>query len=83
MTDGNQSTYWESAGSTFPQGVQTDLGAVTRVDQVVLKLPAAWESRSQPQAATPSTRSPASASGRTRCRRRGRGRRPVRSPSTT
>ncbi|MGI5445931.1 discoidin domain-containing protein [Streptomyces sp. CA-243310] len=46
-TDGNQSTYWESAGGTFPQWVQTDLGATTRVDQVVLKLPAAWESRSQ------------------------------------
>ncbi|MFJ5807964.1 discoidin domain-containing protein [Streptomyces sp. NPDC093093] len=46
-TDGNQSTYWESAGGTFPQWVQTDLGATTRIDQVVLKLPAAWESRSQ------------------------------------
>ncbi|MFD9336586.1 discoidin domain-containing protein [Streptomyces sp. NPDC060028] len=47
VTDGNQTTYWESAGSTFPQWVQTDLGAATRVDQVVLKLPAAWESRNQ------------------------------------
>lgn len=47
VTDGSQSTYWESAGSAFPQWVQTDLGAVTRIDQVVLKLPAAWESRSQ------------------------------------
>ncbi|MEV6572274.1 discoidin domain-containing protein [Streptomyces sp. NPDC051577] len=47
VTDGNQSTYWESAGGTFPQWVQTDLGATTRIDQVVLKLPAAWESRSQ------------------------------------
>ncbi|MEU9799356.1 discoidin domain-containing protein [Streptomyces sp. NPDC051000] len=47
VTDGNQSTYWESAGGTFPQWVQTDLGAATRIDQVVLKLPAAWESRSQ------------------------------------
>ncbi|MEU9233217.1 galactose-binding domain-containing protein [Streptomyces subrutilus] len=47
VTDGDQSTYWESAGGTFPQWVQTDLGATTRVDQVVLKLPAAWESRSQ------------------------------------
>lgn len=46
-TDGDQSTYWESAGAAFPQWVQTDLGAVTRVDQVVLKLPAAWESRTQ------------------------------------
>ncbi|MER5869460.1 discoidin domain-containing protein [Streptomyces sp. NPDC002044] len=47
VTDGNQSTYWESAGGTLPQWVQTDLGATTRVDQVVLRLPAAWESRSQ------------------------------------
>ncbi|MFD3806676.1 discoidin domain-containing protein [Streptomyces sp. NPDC058619] len=47
VTDGNQSTYWESAGGALPQWVQTDLGATTRVDQVVLKLPAAWESRSQ------------------------------------
>ncbi|GHI86955.1 discoidin domain-containing protein [Streptomyces xanthophaeus] len=47
VTDGNQSTYWESAGSAFPQWVQTDLGATTRIDQVVLKLPASWESRSQ------------------------------------
>ncbi|MDJ0381946.1 discoidin domain-containing protein [Streptomyces sp. G-G2] len=47
ITDGNQSTYWESAGSTFPQWVQTDLGATTRVDEVVLKLPAAWENRNQ------------------------------------
>ncbi|MER5732222.1 discoidin domain-containing protein [Streptomyces sp. NPDC002138] len=47
ITDGNQSTYWESAGATFPQWVQTDLGATTRVDEVVLKLPAAWESRDQ------------------------------------
>ncbi|MFJ9079304.1 discoidin domain-containing protein [Streptomyces sp. NPDC102278] len=47
VTDGNQSTYWESAGGTFPQWVQTDLGVTTRIDQVVLKLPAAWESRSQ------------------------------------
>ncbi|MFD3539931.1 discoidin domain-containing protein [Streptomyces sp. NPDC058662] len=46
-TDGNQSSYWESAGGSLPQWVQTDLGATTRVDQVVLKLPAAWESRNQ------------------------------------
>ncbi|MFD3774611.1 discoidin domain-containing protein [Streptomyces sp. NPDC058612] len=47
VTDRNQSTYWESAGGTLPQWVQTDLGSTTRVDQVVLRLPAAWESRSQ------------------------------------
>ncbi|WP_405934018.1 discoidin domain-containing protein [Streptomyces longwoodensis] len=47
ITDGNQGTYWESAGSGLPQWVQTDLGATERVDEVVLKLPAGWESRDQ------------------------------------
>ncbi|MGW8363481.1 discoidin domain-containing protein [Streptomyces wedmorensis] len=47
ITDGNQGTYWQSAGSTLPQWVQVDLGATTRVDEVVLKLPASWESRNQ------------------------------------
>ncbi|MER5889125.1 discoidin domain-containing protein [Streptomyces sp. NPDC001941] len=46
VTDGNQGTYWESSGA-LPQWVQADLGASTRVDEVVLKLPSAWESRSQ------------------------------------
>ncbi|MEU6025884.1 discoidin domain-containing protein [Streptomyces tauricus] len=47
ITDGNQGTYWQSAGSTFPQWIRTDLGTTARVDEVVLKLPAGWESRSQ------------------------------------
>ncbi|WP_190217947.1 discoidin domain-containing protein [Streptomyces griseosporeus] len=47
ITDGNQGTYWESAGSAFPQWVQADLGTTERVDEVVLKLPAGWESRTQ------------------------------------
>ncbi|MGW5668768.1 discoidin domain-containing protein [Micromonospora sp. NPDC003776] len=47
LTDGNAGTYWESAGSAFPQWAQVDLGAAVPVDQVVLKLPATWESRSQ------------------------------------
>ncbi|MEU1040730.1 discoidin domain-containing protein [Streptomyces sp. NPDC005907] len=46
-TDGNASTYWESSGSGFPQWVQADLGTPTRIDEVVLKLPASWESRNQ------------------------------------
>ncbi|MEV0986221.1 discoidin domain-containing protein [Streptomyces sp. NPDC049949] len=46
-TDGDQSTYWESGGGALPQWVQTDLGAAARIDQVVLKLPEAWESRNQ------------------------------------
>ncbi len=47
VTDGNQGTYWQSSGSSLPQWVQTDLGTSTRVDEVVLKLPAGWESRNQ------------------------------------
>ncbi|MFI9122066.1 discoidin domain-containing protein [Streptomyces bikiniensis] len=47
ITDGDQGTYWQSAGSALPQWVQTDLGATTRVDEVVLKLPAGWEGRTQ------------------------------------
>ncbi|MCK1822223.1 discoidin domain-containing protein [Streptomyces sp. XM83C] len=47
ITDGDQGTYWESAGGAFPQWVQADLGSTRRIDEVVLKLPAAWESRTQ------------------------------------
>ncbi|MBK3595714.1 MULTISPECIES: discoidin domain-containing protein [Streptomyces] len=47
VTDGSQSTYWEGAGSSLPQWVQTDLGAAARVDAVTLKLPAGWKSRRQ------------------------------------
>jgi hypothetical protein len=45
--DGNPATYWESAGGTFPQWVQVDLGSVRTVDRVVLRLPAGWEARTQ------------------------------------
>ncbi|MET7326394.1 discoidin domain-containing protein [Streptomyces sp. NPDC005549] len=47
ITDGNQGTYWQSGGGSLPQWVQTDLGATERIDEVVLKLPAGWESREQ------------------------------------
>lgn len=47
IADGEQSTYWEGSGSSLPQWVQSDLGKVTRIDQVTLKLPADWKSRSQ------------------------------------
>ncbi|MET7616723.1 discoidin domain-containing protein [Streptomyces sp. NPDC005408] len=47
ITDGNQATYWQSDGTSFPQWVQTDLGSTSRIDEVVLKLPAGWESRQQ------------------------------------
>ncbi|MEH0935802.1 discoidin domain-containing protein [Micromonospora psammae] len=46
LTDGNQGSYWESSGA-LPQWAQVDLGASRSIDQVVLKLPAAWEARTQ------------------------------------
>jgi hypothetical protein len=47
INDGNQGTYWESTNGVFPQWAQVDLGQSTAVDQVVLKLPSSWESRTQ------------------------------------
>ncbi|MGW3188360.1 CARDB domain-containing protein [Streptomyces ardesiacus] len=46
-TDGQQATYWEGPAGTFPEWLQVDLGTARGVDRVVLKLPAAWESRTQ------------------------------------
>jgi chitodextrinase len=45
--DGDQNTYWESANNAFPQWFQVDLGAVTTVGSVVMKLPASWGARTQ------------------------------------
>ncbi|MDX6257375.1 MAG: hypothetical protein QOJ11_3709 [Frankiales bacterium] len=47
VTDGNQSTYWESNNNVFPQWVQVDLGAGQSVARVVLKLPPSWGQRTQ------------------------------------
>ncbi|MFH0174274.1 discoidin domain-containing protein [Streptomyces cacaoi] len=47
ITDGDRGSYWQSAGGNLPQWVQADLGSTARVDEVVLKLPASWENRSQ------------------------------------
>ncbi|PZG07007.1 Secreted glycosyl hydrolase [Micromonospora craterilacus] len=46
VTDGNAGTYWESSGA-LPQWVQVDLGSGQSIDQVKLKLPAGWETRTQ------------------------------------
>ncbi|WP_344611768.1 choice-of-anchor D domain-containing protein [Dactylosporangium salmoneum] len=48
-TDGNANTYWESANNAFPQWIQVDLGAVTSIGKVTLKLPpsTAWGARTQ------------------------------------
>lgn len=47
VNDNNQGTYWESTNNAFPQWVQMDLGTSASIDQIVLKLPAGWESRTQ------------------------------------
>ncbi|MFI8083704.1 discoidin domain-containing protein [Kitasatospora sp. NPDC086009] len=47
VNDGDAATYWESANGALPQWVQVDLGAAAAVDEVVLKLPASWESRTE------------------------------------
>ncbi|WP_449480336.1 CARDB domain-containing protein [Streptomyces avidinii] len=47
VTDGNQGSYWESPSGAFPQWIQVDLGSSVSVDQVVLKLPASWETRTE------------------------------------
>ncbi|WP_405056771.1 carbohydrate-binding protein [Kribbella sp. NBC_01505] len=47
VTDGNQSSYWESANNAFPQWTQVDLGSAQSVSRVVLQLPAAWGARDQ------------------------------------
>jgi hypothetical protein len=47
INDGDQGTYWESAGKAFPQWAQVDMGTVRSVDQVVLKVPAGWNARTQ------------------------------------
>ncbi|MFI5976143.1 discoidin domain-containing protein [Streptomyces sp. NPDC051452] len=45
--DGNQATYWESRNNAFPQWLQVDLGASIKVNQVALRLPTGWPSRTQ------------------------------------
>ncbi|MFB9364842.1 discoidin domain-containing protein [Kitasatospora albolonga] len=47
VNDGNQASYWESGNGALPQWVQVDLGSTASIDQVALKLPAGWGSRSE------------------------------------
>jgi hypothetical protein len=47
VNDSNQATYWESTNNAFPQSISVDLGSTYSVNQVVLKLPVGWGSRSQ------------------------------------
>ncbi|MFE4695759.1 discoidin domain-containing protein [Streptomyces sp. NPDC056738] len=45
--DGNRNTYWESTNNAFPQWLQVDLGSSVKVNQVTLRLPSGWPSRSE------------------------------------
>jgi hypothetical protein len=47
LNDGNQNSYWESTNNAFPQWAQVDLGTATSIDQVILKLPSGWGTRTQ------------------------------------
>lgn len=47
VLDGNPATYWESSNQAFPQWITIDLGAGASIDQIVLKLPSNWETRTQ------------------------------------
>jgi len=47
LNDGNPDSYWESTNNSFPQWAQVDLGASTGIDQVILKLPSGWGTRTQ------------------------------------
>src|SRR5260221_185809 len=55
LNDGDPSTYWESAGSSFPQWAQVDLGAATTDIEVALKPPASWGARTETLAVQGST----------------------------
>jgi Alpha-1,3-glucanase catalytic domain D1/NedA-like, galactose-binding domain/Alpha-1,3-glucanase catalytic domain D2 len=49
LTDGNASTYWESAAGAFPATATVDLGSATAIGRAVLKLPpaTAWTTRTE------------------------------------
>jgi len=55
VTDGDQSSYWESANNALPQWVQVDLGSAQAASRVVLQLPASWGARTQTLTLTGST----------------------------
>lgn len=45
--DGNTSTYYEGAANSYPNTLTVDLGSAQSVNSIVLKLPAAWGTRTQ------------------------------------
>ncbi|MEV7286093.1 discoidin domain-containing protein [Streptomyces sp. NPDC093252] len=47
LNDGDRDTYWQGARGDFPAWAQIDLGASTKIDQAVLRLPEGFKSRTQ------------------------------------
>ncbi|MFF8726614.1 discoidin domain-containing protein [Streptomyces sp. NPDC015171] len=47
LDDGDRDTYWQGRRGAFPSWAQIDLGARTRIDRAVLRLPEGWKSRTQ------------------------------------
>ncbi|MBP2477108.1 hypothetical protein JOF53_005980 [Crossiella equi] len=47
LTDGDQTTYWQSAGAALPQWAQVDLGTEQHIDGLTLRLPKGWAKRTQ------------------------------------
>jgi hypothetical protein len=47
LTDGNSTTYWESANNAFPQWASVSLGSTSTIGRVVLTLPPSWSTRTQ------------------------------------
>jgi len=55
LTDGDQSSYWESPNNAFPQWVQVDLGQASTVESLRLALPVGWGARTETIAVATST----------------------------
>jgi hypothetical protein len=47
VTDGNPSTYWESANNAYPHWAQVDLGSAPSATRAVLQLPPGWGARNE------------------------------------
>ena len=47
IADTDRNSYWQSSGAAFPQWAQVDLGRITRIGGVVMKVPAGWASRTE------------------------------------
>ena len=47
IADADRNSYWQSSGAAFPQWARVDLGKITRIGGVVMKVPAGWSSRTE------------------------------------